>query len=150
MHALLGIAMRQFFRAFVAALVVYAVGLFAAPDLAHVYLVGVAGLVASVGAGLSAVLAYFPEFSFARWLGHPLGNYVDAFLYAFAGSLAITLPGVAGAPNLSTVHSLVVAALTGALSAGVRSIEGLLTRSESPVPALGIEPPESPVTPARQ
>jgi hypothetical protein len=146
MHALLAVAGRQFLRAFLAALVVYAVGILAAPDLAHVVLVGVAALVASAGAGLAAVLAYFPAFSFVRWLGSPLGHWADAFVYSFLGSLAISLTGAAGAPDLSALHSLVVAALVGALAAGARAVEGLFTTNESPVPALGIEPP----TPARQ
>jgi len=137
----LSAAGRAFLRAFVASLLVYGVGVLAAPDLSHAYLVGVAALVGSFAAGLRALQAYFPKLSLAAYLGHPFGDWAESFLQGFVGSLIVTLPGIAGAPNFHTAKAFLVAAIVGAFNAGVRAVQGFATTGEHPSPGAGVNPP---------
>lgn len=145
MKALLEAAGRQFLQQFAAALIVYGVGILAAPDLAHTYLIAVAAIVAAFASGLAGIVAYLPDFTFARWFGRPFGDWLDAFVLAFLSTLIVTLPGVLGAPDFGTLKAIVVGAITGALAAGVRAVVGILTPGETPTPASGLPaPPRSP------
>jgi hypothetical protein len=141
MIALLSAAGRSFLRAFVASLTVLGIGILWAPDLAHAYLIGVAALVASFAAGLRALTAYWPQLSLVRWLGHPFGDWADSFVQAFVGSLIVTLPGIAGAPNFATEKSFLVAAVIGAFGAAARAVQGAATPGEHPAPGTGLKPP---------
>jgi hypothetical protein len=138
----LSTAGRAGIRAVVAAIIVYAAGIAAAPSLDKLLLFGVALLVAFFAAALRVIQAYLPGLSLAKYLGHPYGDWADSFLQGFVAALIVGLPGIAGAPNLSAAGGLVVALILGAFTAGARAAQGLLTRGESPAPATGIaEPP---------
>jgi hypothetical protein len=141
MKQLLSAAGRAFLRAFIAALIVYAAGIAAAPNLNRTYLVAVAALIGAAAAGIRAIQAYLPKLTLSRYLGHPYGDWADSFLQGFAGSLVITLPGAAGAPDFNTLKATVVGAIVGAFNAGVRAVQGALTPGEAPAPAKGIQPP---------
>lgn len=141
MIALLSAAGRSFLRAFVSALLVLGIGVLWAPDLDHIYLIGVAALVGAFAAGLRALDAYWPQLSLVRWLGHPVGDWADSFLHAFVASLIVVLPGIAGAPNFATEKAFLVAAVVGAFNAGVRALQGFATPGENPAPAVGLKPP---------
>lgn len=142
MHTLFSAVARSFLRAFIGALIVYAYGILAAPHVGDLRLLGVAALLGSIAAGLRAIQVYVPQLTISHWLGQPFGTWADSFLRAFIGSLLITLPGALGAPNLHTVTALVVAAIVGAFTAGVRALQGMLTPGEHPAPSAGLpEPP---------
>lgn len=142
MKSLLEAAGRTFVQLFLSALIVYGAGILKAPDLAHTYLIAVAAIIASFAAALSGLLGYLPQFTFGRWLGHPIGDWLDAFVLAFASTLIVTLPGVLGAPDFGTLRAIIVGAITGALNAGVRAVVGLLTPGETPTPPVGLTAPE--------
>lgn len=137
----LSTAGRAGIRAVVAAVIVYAAGIAAAPSLDKLALFGVALLVAFFAAALRVIQAYLPALSLARYLGHPYGDWADAFLQAFIAALIVGLPGIAGAPNLSTAGALVVALILGALTTAARVVQGLLTVGEMPAPASGLHDP---------
>lgn len=100
---------------------------------------GVVFLVAVAAAVINFVAQVFPFFSFATLgIPQPYAAWLDAFAQAFVGSLVVTLPGALDAPDLSTGLALAVSALIGALTAGVRALEGVLTPGESPSPGFGV------------
>ena len=138
MKKLLALAGREFLKAFGASLVVLAPGVLAAPNLDAAFGLGVAALFASVAAGIRAVQVFVPQLSFAGLLPQPVAAWVDAFVRGGLGAFLISVIGVLNAPDLATGRSLLVAALVGALTAGFRALEGLLTPSESPAPGSGI------------
>lgn len=151
MRTWLSAAGRSFLRAFGANLIVLAPGILAAPTIRGAELLAVAGLAASVACGIRAIQAYIPSLTVAKYLGG-IGVYVDSALRAFAGSLCVTLPGVFMAHSLHTGTALATAALIGAVSAGLRGLQGSLTLGESPWPQHGLaEPsrPHEPITPAK-
>jgi hypothetical protein len=139
--ALLSAAGRAFIRAFLASLLVFGFGILAAPDIGHLALAGVAGLVGAFAGGLRAIQAYVPKLALATYLGHPFGDWAESFLQAFVASLIVTLPGLAGAPNFGVMKGLAVGAIVGALNAGVRAIQGFGSTGEHPSPAVGVNPP---------
>jgi hypothetical protein len=142
--ALLSAAGRAFLRAFVASLLVLGFGILAAPDLSHMYLVGVAALVGAFAAGLRAIQAYVKALALSTYLGHPFGDWAESFLQGFVGSLIVTLPGIAGAPDFHTEKAFIVAAIIGAFNAAVRAIQGFATTGEHPTPGAGVNPPPNP------
>ncbi len=153
MLSVLSSAGRAYLRAFVAAIVVLAPGILAAPNLNRMELLGTAALIAAIGAGVRGVQAYAPEVSFVKYLGHPVGDWLDAALQAFLGSLVITVPGVLGAPDLSTGKALATSAILAALGAAARVLQGAVTHGEYPAPAVGLAEPEMPYSyqyPARR
>lgn len=144
MNALLSAAGRSFLRAFVAAILVLGTGALAAPDLNRMKLLGVAALLGAFSAGIRALQAYVPSISLVAYLGHPYGDWADSFLRAFLAALIVTLPGVLGAPDLHTARALAVAAILGAVTAGVRALQGFFTTGEHPSPAVGVNDPAMP------
>jgi len=148
MRSWLSAAGRSFLRAFGGALIVLAPGILAAPTIRGAELLAVAGLGASIAAGIRAIQAYVPSLSVAHYLGS-VGVYVDSALRAFAGSLCVTLPGVFMAHSLGTGTALATAALIGAASAGLRGLQGALTSGESPWPQHGLAEPARPHEPIK-
>lgn len=144
MSALLSAAGRAFLRAFLAAILVYATGVLAAPNLNRAYLLGVAALAAALAAGFRSIQAYLPKLSIATYLPAPYGAPADAFLHGFLGALIVSLTGWLGAPDLATARSFAVAAIVGAVTAGVRAVQALLTTGEHPSPGTGVDPPPNP------
>lgn len=141
MTTTLGAAGRAAARAFVAALITYGLGILAAPTLSRAYLFGVAAIGAAVVAFLRGIQAYLPKLDLTTYLGSPFGDWADSFLQAFVASLVVTLPGIFGAPDLNTSKSLAVAAILGALNAGLRAVQGLLTKNEFPAKGVGLADP---------
>lgn len=141
MTTTLGAAGRAAIRAFLAALITYGLGILAAPNLGKMYLFGVAALGAAIVAFLRGIQAYLPKLDFVSYFGSPFGDWADSFLQAFVASLVVTLPGTFGAPDLNTMKSLAVAAILGALNAGLRAVQGLLTTNEFPAKGVGIAAP---------
>jgi hypothetical protein len=142
--ALLSAAGRAFLRAFLASILVLSVGVFAAPDLNRMRLLGVAALLGSLVAGIRAVQAYRPKFSLVAYLGHPFGDWADSFLHAFVAALLTMTIGILGAPDLHTARAFAVAGILGAFNAGVRALQGFLTANEHPSPGIGVAEPGQP------
>ena len=147
MKEILAGAGRRFLHAVAAALIVFVLGLLAAPDLIadNVRLYGVAFLVAIGAAFLKFVTEILPFLSVAKYVPDKYRVYaawLDAFLQAGISAFVVAAPGVFDAPDLKTAGAIAVAALIGALTAGVRAIEGLLTKAERPatVAALKLQP----------
>lgn len=133
MRALLSKAGRAFLRAFVVGIVTYATGVLAAPNLDQAFALGVAAIAASISAGLSAVQLFVPQLEFPG----QYGEYANEFVRAFLGAFLVSIIGILNAPVLSFDKSVAVAAVFGALAAGVRALQGLLTKGESPSQARG-------------
>lgn len=146
MLELLSAGGRAQFRTLLSAIIVFATGFLAAPNLNRTVALGVAVLIALVAFGIRALQAYAPTFSLTKWLGHPFGDWADSFLQGFIGSLTVTLIGILGAPDLALGRSVLVAAIVGAVNAGVRAAQGLLTPGEHPSPAVGVASPQMPYT----
>jgi hypothetical protein len=141
MRKLLSDAGRSALRAFIGSVLVLAPGILAAPNLNQMYLLGVAALIAAFTAAVRAVQVFVPQLSFASLLPSnyaQYGVYLDSFARAFIGTLVTLLPGVLNAPDLGTAKSLAVAALVGAVTAGVRVVQGLFTKGEQPAPNAGL------------
>lgn len=143
----LAAAGRRFLHTAAAAFVVFILGLLAAPNLVldSVKVYGVVFLVALGGAALKFISEIIPYFSIANYASAKYRVYAawaDAFIQAAVAAFVVTAPGIFDAPNLHTAGAVFVSVLVGALTAGVRAIEGLLTPEERPatVSALKLQP----------
>jgi hypothetical protein len=131
---LLSSAGRAFIGAFAVSALALSTGVLAAPNLNQAYALGVAALFASVAAGVKVLQEFVPQLRFGSYIAQPFGAYLDAFLQAGLGALLVSLVGVLNAPDLATARSLALAALVGALMAGFRALQGLVTPGEAPNP----------------
>lgn len=127
MLELLSEAGRSFLRAFAGSLLVLVPGVLSAPNLDAARGLGVAALIASVTAGIKAVQVFVPRLSFAELVGEKYGSLVDSFARAFLGAFLVLLPGMLNAPNLDEARALAVAAIVGAVTAGVRALQALFS-----------------------
>lgn len=134
---LLSAAGRAFIGAFAVSTLALSTGILAAPNLSQAYALGVAALFASVAAGVKALQQFVPQLSFGNYLSQPFGAYLDAFLQAGLGAFLVSVVGVLNAPDFATAKSLAVGAVVGALMAGFRALQGLVTPGESPAPSKG-------------
>lgn len=139
MTGLLSNAGRSFLRAFVGSLLVLLPGVLAAPNLSEMQGLGVAALISSVAAAIKAIQVFIPQLSFESLVPGFVGTVLDSFARAFLGTLAILLPGVLESPDLATAKGLATAAIVGAVTAGVRALQGFFTASEEPGDNAGFE-----------
>lgn len=147
MTSLLSEAGRSFLRAFAASLIILLPGVLAAPNFNGAVALGLSALIASLAAGLKVIQAFIPKLTFASLLPAAyvwLGAWIDAFVRAFLGAFIVSILGILAMPDLSGWKSLVVGALVGALAAGFRALQGLLTPGEYPSKAAGLHLPGEP------
>lgn len=144
MQKLLYAAGTAFLRAFAVTFLFAATGLLAAPNQSALIALSWAALVASLVAGLRALQVFVPGLSTKALFGTVIGAYADSFLRAFLASFLTLLTGWLAAPDWSTWKSAVLAVLVGAVTAGVRALQGLITPGETPAPASGIVTPGEP------
>jgi hypothetical protein len=113
------------------------------PDYAAFYAAAIAAFAAALAAALKALQEFVPTLSVGRLVGlaQPFAAYVDAFVQGSVGAFIVLISGWLEQADFSTWHSALVAAIIGALTAGWRALEGLLTHTEAPSPATGIGPP---------
>lgn len=131
----------SFLRAFVGSVVVLSVGISQAPNLDQAYALGVAALIASFAAGLKAIQVLVPQLSFVGLFPDKyvvVAAWVDSFVRAFLGALIVGVLGVLNAPDLNTAKALAVAAIVGAVTAGLRAIQGFVSQGEAPLPGKGL------------
>jgi hypothetical protein len=133
MRGVLSAAGRSFLRAFVASVVLLAPGVLAAPDLNQTKVLGVAALIASLAAGFKALQVFVPQLAF----GGKYGELANSFVRAFLGAFLTSIIGILDAPDLSTLKSVAFAALVGALTAGIRAVQGFFTVGDYPAPQKG-------------
>lgn len=138
MVALLFAAATAFLRAFGVTFLLAVTGILAAPNVDAAVALSIAALVASVAAGLRAIQVFIPQLSFAEFAPQPLAAWLDSFFRAFLAALVTALTGWLAMPDLSTDRAFWYALITGALAAGVRALQGLLTPGEGPSPDTGI------------
>jgi hypothetical protein len=98
---------------------------------------GVAGLFASVAAGLAAIQTFVPQLTFRYWIGDPAGRYVDAFVHGFLGAFITALIGILNEPSLATWKSAVIGLIVGAITAGLQGVEDVVM----PVPVPPVRHP---------
>lgn len=143
----LAAAGRRYLHTAAAAFIVFVLGLLAAPDLIsdNLRIYGLVFLVALGAGALKFIADVLPFFSFQRYVPEKYRVYAawaDAFLQAAVSTFVVEAPGFLNAPDLNAARAALTAAIVGAVTAGVRAIEGLLTRSERPrtVAALKLQP----------
>jgi len=143
MHTLLSNMGRAFLKVFGAALLVAAIGMSQQPTLHGAVLVGIAGVMAALAAGLAAITTFLPQFklSVLIHLPAPYGPMVDAGVLGFLGSFITAIIGLLAEPSLATWKAAIVGVFVGALTAGLRAVQGLLTPSEAPAVGGGITTP---------
>lgn len=139
MKKLLYAAGTSFLRAFGAALLTFGVGILSAPDTKTAVALSISALLASLAMGLRAIQVFIPQLSFSSFLPQPIAAWADSFTRAFLATLVITLTGWLDAPDLATWKAVAVAAIVGALAAGVRALQGLATQGEEPAPNTGLQ-----------
>lgn len=138
MNRLLFAAMTAFGRAFLVTFLFAVTGILSAPDQTTAVALSWAALVASIVAGLRAIQVFVPLISWKGILSQPLAAWCDAFTLGFLGSLITLLTGWLAAPDFETWKAAITAILIGALTAGVRALQGLATPGDSPAPAVGL------------
>lgn len=138
MHQLLDDAGRAALKAFLASLLIIAPGIYQAPDLNSAVALGIAALMAAIAAALAAIQVFVPKLSFRAYVPGLAGAALDSFAHAFLGAFLTSIVGWLQMPDLSTWRSVVVGAMVGALAAGLRAAQGLLTPGEHPSPSSGV------------
>lgn len=141
MTQLLFAAATAFLRAFAVTFLMAATGILAAPNVEAAVALSIAALIASIAGGLRAIQVFIPQLSFASLIPQPYAAWVDSFARAFLASLIVALDGVLAMPELPTDSAVWFGVITGALTAGVRALQGLVTPQESPAPARGVSNP---------
>jgi hypothetical protein len=141
---LLGEAGRTFLKVFVASLLIFTPGVLSAPNLNEAFALGVSALCASIAAGIKAIQVLVPALSFRSYVPLPYGPFLDAFIQAFLGAFFTAIIPILNAPDLNTWKSLATGALIGAVNAGIRAIQALLTPGELPAGKVGLRVEHAP------
>jgi len=132
----------SFLRAFGAAIIVLAPGIWLAPDLNAAKALAISALFAGLTAGFKALQVFVPSLTFASILPQPYAAFADSFTRAFLGAFILSVIDITShlgvAFQLGTLKALVTAALTGAIAAGFRALQGASTKGETPAPDKGV------------
>lgn len=131
----LAAAGRRYLHTALAAFIAFVLGLLAAPDLIadNLRIYGLVFLVALGAGALKFIADILPYFSLQNYVPEKYRVYAawaDAFLQAAVSTFVVEAPGIFNAPDLNAARAAAVAVIVGALTAGVRAIEGLLTPAE--------------------
>lgn len=137
MNKLLFAAMTAFGRVFLVTFLLAATGILSAPDMSTALALSLAAFVASLVAGLRAIQVFIPQLSFSSIFPQPVGAWVDSFTRAFLAVFVTLLTGWLAAPEWSTWKSALTAVVIGALTAGVRALQGAVTIGDAPAPGVG-------------
>lgn len=137
MNKLLFATMTAFGRVFIVTFLLAVTGILNAPNQEAAIALSWAALVASVVAGLRAIQVFVPMFSFAGLFPQPVAAWCDAFVLAFLASFITLLSGWLAAPDWATWKSALMAVVIGAVTSGVRALQGVATLNDDPAPAIG-------------
>lgn len=131
-----------FLRAFAALFFFALIGIINAPDEQAAVALGWAALAAAIAAGLRAVQVVWAGFSFSSLgIPQPYAAWLDSFTRAFVGVFLTAAFGWLDAPDMTTWKSVLLAAVIGGVTAGIRAVQGALTFGESPAPQKGLGAP---------
>ena len=119
---------RSFARAFGIAFLLAAVGIAQATNLDGLMAAGLAAAVAGFAAGLRVLQDLVPQLQ----VPGRYGDYVGSFARAALASFLVYALGVLDSPVLAVDGSLVVAAIQGALTAGVLALQQLVQHEQVP------------------
>lgn len=128
----------SFIRAFGAAFIFFATGIFNAPNFDSARSLSIAAFLGSLAAGLRAVQVLLPQISFAGIFEQPYAAWLDSFVRAGSAAFLVVVTGWLAAPDFSTWKSVLIGAVVGAGAAGFRALQGLLTKGEDPAPTSGL------------
>lgn len=134
-HSVFYSAGTEVLRAIGVTVLMYSTGIFNAPDKSAAVAASIATLFAALAAGARVLQKFVPALTWAKLITNKaVAAWADAFTRAFAASFLITITGWLAAPDLSTWKSVALGAVTGALMAGARALQGLITPGETPLP----------------
>ena len=134
----------SFARAFGVAFLVASTGILHSPNLVTAKAALLAALVGALAAGFKAVQLYVPKLSFkslfpAKYVF--VAAWVDSFARAFVGTLLTTGVVDLETPNLHFSRALLLSLVVGALTAGLRAVQGFVTKGEQPASQTGAPEP---------
>lgn len=132
MTKLLERAGASFLRAFGIGVVAFLPGIWLAPDLKTAYALAIAATGASIAAGLRAFQVFVPQFSWGSIFSQPLAAYADSFTRAAVGFAVVGLADWFTQWDPSNWRAVATSVFLGALAAGSRAVQGLLTPGETP------------------
>lgn len=141
MRNVLAQAGREFLKAFGAAVVILAPGVMAATNLDEFKALGVAALGSAIVAGVKAVQVFVPQLSLVGLFPAQyvvVASWLDTFLRAAVAFALVFAVDWWNAGDYSDWRAAVTGALIGAVTAGFRALEGLLTKGEQPSPNTGL------------
>ncbi len=138
MEKVLFAMMTAFGRVFLVTFLIAATGILAAPNQASAVALSWAALLASIVAGLRAIQIFIPGLTFAKLLSQPFAAWADSFARAFLATFITLMTGWLASPEHSTWKSAVIAILIGALTSGVRALQGFVTSGDTPAPTVGL------------
>jgi len=121
---------RALLRAIAPAVFVLATGLLAAKNLDESKTVLATAIVAILVAAAGALQAFVPALSWRSYVREGIAKYLDAFTQAAAGSFLALLTGWLTAPEWAFSTAGLTAIVIGALTAGVRAVQALITPGE--------------------
>lgn len=151
MRVLLSAAGRAFLREAIVAFVVFAAGIWAAPNVDAAAALAFAGSYAALAAGFRAVRVFLPGISTAvAGALHVPVAYAEVIITGTTTVLSGLLVGAIGffeAPDFETGKAAFIAAILGIGTALFRLIQAVLTPGETPTPSAGIGTPPQPVPP---
>lgn len=123
-----------FAKAFVAVAIIVAVGILTAPNLDGALALGIAGLAASVSAGVAALQTFVPAVSVRAYVAEPLGSALDAGIHAGLGLFVVSVTGWLAMPDFSSWRSFLVGLVAAVGAAFLRAVQGKLF-GDQPQPA---------------
>lgn len=131
MKTLIEKAGASFLRAVVGSALVLIPGILNAPDKTTAIALAIAASYATLAAGLRAIQVFIP--------GITTGNaIVDSFLRASIAVLVASLTSALAAPGFGFTKALLLSLLIGAVTAGLRAVQAVFTKEESPFPGQGV------------
>lgn len=137
MNKFLFATLTAFGRAFGIAFLLAATGILTAPDQKTAIAMSFAALIGAFVMGLRAIQVFIPQLSFASILPQPFAAWADSFTRAFLASFITLLTGWLAAPDWSNSKAALTGVIIGALTMGVRALQGLFTPGDSPLPEIG-------------
>jgi hypothetical protein len=138
MVKLLYAAGTAFLRAFGASLLIFSTGILSAPNMSVALSLSIAALLASIAAGLRAIQVFIPQLSFASLVRQPVAAWLDSFTRAALSAFVVSATGWLAAPDMANWRSVWIGVIIGAVAAGIRALQGLLTPGEQPAPSKGL------------
>ena len=130
-------AARAFAIAFGSSALVLAPGVLDAADSSTAVALGISALIAALAAGVKAIQEFVPQLSVGSYVKQPFGAWIDAFLQGGIGAFLVVLFDWLNAGDVTNWKTWIVAAVIGAVQAGLRAVQGAVTKGEDPAPQTG-------------